>query len=242
VLTIDVDRLRLVAGHHVLDLGCGDGRHIRQTRRLAGVTAVGLDLGDSEVRNTARSLHELDALPAEQGGTVAGAGPWLVCRGSGYELPFPDGSFDAIIISEVLEHLHDDDLALRELSRILRPGGVLAVSVPREGPEAVCWALSRQYRNTPGGHVRIYRRSALRKKLAAHGYRIFASHFAHGLHSPYWWLKCLVGPDRDDLLPVRLYHDLLVWDLMKQPWLTRLAERVLNPLIGKSVVMYATKG
>jgi hypothetical protein len=41
---------------------------------------------------------------------------------------------------------------------------------------------------------------------------------------------------------VRLYHRLLVWDLMKRPLVTRLAEKLLNPLIGKSVVFYAVKG
>jgi uncharacterized membrane protein YhfC len=119
---------------------------------------------------------------------------------------------------------------------------VLAVSVPRTLPEAVCWALSKRYRNTPGGHVRIYLRSTIEGLLQRSGYRIFASHFAHALHSPFWWLKCLVGVDRDQALPVALYHRLLVWDLMSRPRLTRVLEDVLNPLIGKSLVLYAVKG
>jgi hypothetical protein len=119
---------------------------------------------------------------------------------------------------------------------------VLAVSVPRTGPEAVCWALSRRYRNTPGGHVRIYLRSGIESLLRRCGYRVFASHFAHALHSPFWWLKCLVGVDRDQALPVALYHRLLVWDLMSRPRATRLVEAALNPLIGKSLVLYAVKG
>jgi hypothetical protein len=123
----------------------------------------------------------------------------------------------------------------------LKPGGILAVSVPRTVPEAVCWALSRAYRSTPGGHVRIYRRSELLRLLEARGYRVTGSHFAHGLHAPFWWLKCVVGLDNDDAWPVRLYHRLLVWDLMRRPLVTRLADRVLNPLIGKSVVFYAVK-
>jgi SAM-dependent methyltransferase len=165
-----------------------------------------------------------------------------VIRGSGYTLPFAAHSFDCVIVSEVLEHLHDDDAALRELGRVLRPGGLLAVSVPREGPEAVCWALSRAYRSMPGGHVRIYRRAALRRKLGEHGYRVVDTHFAHALHAPFWWLRCLVGVENADALPVRLYHRLLVWDLMQRPAVTRLAEKLLNPIIGKSVVFYAVKG
>ncbi len=242
MLTVELERLGLAPGSRVLDLGCGDGRHTRWLRRLPAVNTIALDLGRDETRRTAASLDEMASLGFDAGGSATDAGRCLVVQGSGYELPFPEHAFDCVIVSEVLEHLEDDDAALVELSRVLRPGGVLAVSVPREGPEALCWALSRQYRNSPGGHVRIYRRAELRRKLGVHGYRVFATHFAHALHSPYWWLKCLVGIDRDGLLPVRIYHRLLLWDLMKEPWITRAAERLLNPLIGKSVVLYATKG
>ena len=64
---------------------------------------------------------------------------------------------------------------------------------------------------------------------------------AHGLHSPYWWIKCAVGVDRDQHPLVKAYHRVLVWDIMKKPLATRLAERALNPLIGKSLVLYLRK-
>jgi SAM-dependent methyltransferase len=242
MLTVELERLGLAPGSRVLDVGCGGGRHVRATRSLLGVAAVALDRGRKEVDETAASLRELDALPPEAGGSVAGAGPWTALQGTIYSLPFATAAFDCVILSEVLEHLDEDERALREVTRVLRPGGVLAVSVPRTLPEAVCWALSRRYRNTPGGHVRIYLRSTLKALLARCGYRVVASHFAHALHSPFWWLKCLVGPDREDVLPVSLYHRFLVWDLMARPRLTRLLEAVLNPLIGKSLVLYAVKG
>lgn len=242
MLTVDFDRLNLTPGSRVLDVGCGGGRHIRGTRALPGVTAVALDYGRKEIVDTAASLRELDRLPVEAGGSRPDAGPWGAFQGSIYELPFATDAFDCVIISEVLEHLADDARALEEVSRVLKPGGVLAVSVPRTLPEAVCWALSKRYRNTPGGHVRIYLRSTIEGLLQRSGYRIFASHFAHALHSPFWWLKCLVGVDRDQALPVALYHRLLVWDLMSRPRLTRVLEDVLNPLIGKSLVLYAVKG
>lgn len=241
MLTIDPERLALPPGSRVLDLGCGDGRHVRITRRMTNVAGIALDIGADEVRKTTAALRELDRLPVAEGGTVRNAGPWGVVRASGYTLPFKDSAFDCVIISEVLEHLPEDDRALGELSRVLRPGGTLAVSVPREGPEAICWLLSRQYRTSPGGHVRIYRRRALRRKIESHGYDIFGTHFAHGLHSPYWWLRCAVGLDKENFWPVRAYHELLVWDLMQRPWITRLLEKVLNPWIGKSVVFYAVK-
>jgi hypothetical protein len=73
------------------------------------------------------------------------------------------------------------------------------------------------------------------------GLKPYGTHHAHALHSPYWWLKCAFGVDNDKALPVRAYHKLLVWDIMKKPLATRLAEQALNPLIGKSFVAYATK-
>ena len=241
MLTAEIERLGLRPGDRVLDLGCGDGRHTRYLRHLEGVTSVAVDLGREEVEKTHGLLSFMDAIGPEQGGPHEAAGPWVVLRADGYHLPFPDNTFDCVILSEVLEHLHDDDAALHELSRVLKPGGRFAISVPRQGPEAVCWALSSDYQTVPGGHVRIYRRAALRAKLTAHGYEVTHSHFAHALHSPFWWLKCAFGPNREqDPLPVRLYHKLLVWDLMKAPFLTRSLEKALNPLIGKSVVMYAT--
>jgi ubiquinone/menaquinone biosynthesis C-methylase UbiE len=241
MLTMRFEKLGLKPGDKVLDVGCGGGRHIRQTRLLPGIDAIGLDLGEKEVRDTQRMLSELDTYVPQFGGTVPGAGQWMVMRGSVYALPFNDATFDCVIISEVLEHLHEDDRALAELLRVLKPGGVLAASVPREGPEAVCWALSKRYRNTPGGHVRIYRRKRLRRKLSDAGVRIYASHFAHALHSPYWWLKCALGVDDTDISIVKLYHRLLVWDMMRRPLLTRTLETVLQPFIGKSVVFYGIK-
>jgi SAM-dependent methyltransferase len=156
-------------------------------------------------------------------------------------LPFPDGAFDRVIAAEILEHVPDDWTAMTEIARVLRPGGAAAVTVPAWLPERVCWALSREYHEVPGGHVRIFTRGELTTKLAAAGLQVTGGHHAHGLHSPYWWLKCAVGVHDDANRAVRGYHRLLVWDIMRRPALTRLPEAALNPLIGKSLVIYAKK-
>lgn len=241
MFTVQFEHLGLQPGWKVLDVGCGTGRHIRQTRRYQNITAIGLDLGKKEVYETKENLIEMDSTSASFGGTVPDSGPWMIVRGSVYELPLSENLFDCVIISEVLEHLYDDDKAIQELSRVLKSGGILAVSVPREGPEALCWVLSKEYRQSSGGHVRIYRRKQLMQKLSRHGFRIFTTHFAHGLHSPFWWLKCLVGVNRNDSLVVDLYHRFLVWDLMQKPLITQLLEKILSPFIGKSVVFYGIK-
>ncbi|MET1050745.1 MAG: methyltransferase domain-containing protein, partial [Acidimicrobiales bacterium] len=161
----------------------------------------------------------------------------------GQLLPFPDDTFDRIIAAEVMEHIPDDEVAATELARVLKPGGTIAITVPSWLPEVVCWKLSDEYHapKVVGGHVRIYTERELRQKLAATGLEPGGAHQVHALHTPYWWLRCLVGPQEDSNPLVKAYHRLLVWDMVKAPLVTRLAERLLQPVVGKSLVLYARK-
>ena len=232
MLTCDYDRLGLVAGDRLLDLGCGFGRHAYEAARR-GADVVALDAGLDEVLGVAAVF----AAMAEQG-ELAEATEAATVQGDGYRLPFPDGAFDRVICSEVLEHLHDDRAAMAELARVLRDGGTMAVTVPRFGPELVNWALSDEYHGVEGGHVRIYRRSQLLDRLRGAGLEVTGTGHAHGLHSPYWWLRCAVGTTDEAHRLVRAYHRLLVKDIVEAPRATRLADHALSPLIGKSVVVY----
>jgi SAM-dependent methyltransferase len=235
VLTVDFDRFPVGPGDRVLDMGCGGGRHAFALYRR-GADVVALDMDPAELKDVAgmfAAMRQEDEVPA---GASASA-----VRGNAYALPFDDDSFDRIIAAEVLEHLPDDERAMAELARVLKPGGQVAVTVPRWGPEKLCWALSDAYHEVEGGHVRIYRGSQLLERLTAAGLEPTGDHHAHGLHAPYWWLKCAVGVDDTDNPLVRAYHRLLVWDMMSAPTLTRVAERLLNPVIGKSLVVYLRK-
>lgn len=131
-------------------------------------------------------------------------------------------------MSEILEHIPSDESAISEMVRVLKPGGVAAVTVPRYWPEKVCWALSDEYHEVEGGHVRIYKASELAGKLRTAGLEVTGTDHAHALHAPYWWLKCAVGVENNDNPLVKGYHQLLVWDMMSKPWLTRVGEQVLN--------------
>jgi SAM-dependent methyltransferase len=233
MLTADYDRLGLRPGDRLLDLGCGFGRHAYEAARR-GADVVACDFGRDEVEGVAAVFAAMQ----EAGELVEGAAEVATVQGDGLNLPFPDGCFDRVICSEVLEHLGDDRRAMGELARVLRPGGTMAVTVPRYGPELVNWALSDEYHNVPGGHVRIYRRSQLFERLRASGLEITGTGYAHGLHSPYWWLKCAVGTTNDEHIAVRAYHRVLVRDIVEAPRSTRLADRILSPLIGKSFVVY----
>lgn len=235
MLTVDFDRFPVGRGDRVLDMGCGGGRHaFALFKRGAGVVALDYSHQDLvEVRTMFGAI-------ALEGEAPEGANAHAV-RGTAYSLPFGDATFDRVIAAEVLEHLPADTDAMAELFRVLKPGGLIAVTVPRWLPEKVCWALSDDYHEVEGGHVRIYKGSQLRERLEGTGLVHQGQHHAHGLHSPYWWLKCAVGVGNDGNPLVKAYHRLLVWDMVKQPLLTRLAERVLQPLVGKSFVVYLRK-
>ncbi len=235
MLTVDYNRLGVGPGDLVLDLGCGFGRHAFEAARR-GASVIALDAGPDEVAQVRATLGAM-----VEAGELAADHPATAVQGDALALPFADAMFDRVIASEVLEHIPDDVAAMRELARVLKPGGTMAVTVPRCAPEAINWALSDEYHDTPGGHVRIYRRSTLERRLGSAGLVPTGHHHAHGLHSPYWWLRCVVGPSNDAHPAVKAYHQILVWDIVKGPFVTRTADRVLSPLIGKSLVVYLTK-
>ena len=235
MITADLNRLNLEPGQRVLDIGCGSGRHTSEAYRLKGVTAVGADRNRHDLKQARERLEFHDRLG------VHGGGCWCLTGADIRNLPFPNHSFQAVICSEVLEHIPEHHRAVDELDRILRPGGHLIISVPRYFPERICWALSSEYHQANQGHVRIYRKKELIDLLLNIGLTLYRTHYAHSLHTPYWWLKCLVGPTREDAVSVNLYHRFLTWDIMRRPWLTQQLDRLLNPVLGKSLVLYFRK-
>ena len=235
MITLEFDRLGIKKGYRILDIGCGTGRHICAAFRRPAVNVVGADVNWADICE-AKSRLQLHERLGEHGG-----GRWALTAADILGLPFKDGSFQLVICSEVLEHVADHQRALAETARVLQPGHLLAVSVPSFWPEQLCWKLSKDYSRTNNGHLRIYRKNQLTELLLAAGLIPFAFHRAHGLHAPFWWLKCLVGPARKDHPLVDLYHRLLVWDMMKKPKVTRLVEKLVNPLMGKSLVIYCRK-
>ena len=231
--TIRFKNLNLSNDEFLLDMGCGEGRHSIGAYIETQANILGLDLSTKDLKIAQKRLNDFDTSNIKS-----------ICQFGGADIvsiPLLDSSLDAVICSEVLEHVNSPQESIKELIRVLKPGGVLALSVPRYMPELICWKLSKEYSKTPGGHVRIFTHQQLKKLGINNGLEYQSFHWAHGLHSPYWWLQCLFWKTKETSHIVNLYHKLLVWDLMKKPLLTKIFEAILQPLIGKSLVMYFKK-
>lgn len=234
MLTFDLERIPLVPGARVLDVGCGQGRHTSAVARLAGVMAVGADISLEEAKKTKKRLEQDKGLGLQKG-------VWGVLVADITRLPFRGNTFDLVICAEVLEHVTCETKAVEEISRVVKEGGDVVVTVPRYLPERICWLLSHDYHTGENGHIRIYKKRGLISLLQGAGLIYWGVHWAHSLHTPYWWLKCLLGPRSDDRWPISLYHRFLVWYIMHQNRGIRLLEHLLNPILGKSLVLYARK-
>ncbi|MEO1304095.1 MAG: class I SAM-dependent methyltransferase [Pseudomonadota bacterium] len=235
MLTARLENLGLSEGSRVLDLGCGEGRHVHGLYILGGLDIVGVDLHEPSLEKAKDGIKFLQKDAIDEASYVSFE------TGDATALRFEDDSFDAIICSEVLEHLPDYDAAIAEMRRVLKPTGKLCVSVPHAWPERLCWQLApppNGYAFEPGGHIRIFDEVDLKVSVERHGFQLFKRHHAHGIHVPYWWLKCAFWERRDDHPWIKAYHKFLVWDLMKKPFLTRALDAVLSPVMGKSLVLY----
>jgi 2-polyprenyl-3-methyl-5-hydroxy-6-metoxy-1,4-benzoquinol methylase len=236
MITVKFKRLNIQPSEKILDIGCGSGRHVGEASRLNGVFVVGADRNHDDLVSTRNRLNFIKNCGEHGGGEDSLTSADITA------LPFKNESFHHAICSEVMEHIPDHAQAARELVRVLKPGGNLVVSVPRFLPERICWALSKEYYSANGGHVRIYKKNQIMSMFTDQGLQPNGSHhYAHSIHTPFWWLKCLVGAAKTDSKAVNLYHRLLTWDIMGKPKVTRTLDKLMNPVMGKSLVLYFKK-
>ena len=231
LLTVDLDRLRVRPGDTLLDAGCGEGRHCFGALER-GARVLGLDLDRDSLRAAAGGLK---ARGAQLGSLAA------MLQGNTFSLPFRDETFDKVICAEVMEHVHDFRGAARELARVTKRGGRLAITIPTATSEHLYLRLGDDYFESPGGHIRIFRPRQLAEGLASVGLATKGVGFAHGLHTPYWALRSIRGlPRADESSWVRAYRLYLIRATGSKvmDWIE---QRILNYLCPKSLILYAEK-
>jgi SAM-dependent methyltransferase len=157
VLRAAIDRLPIAPDARVLDAGCGSGRMLDELTRYGQV--CGVDLSAEAVAASRRRGHE-------------------VVRAAIEAMPFRDGAFDLVTCLDVLEHTPDDRVALAELCRVTRPGGLLIASVPAyQG----LWS----WHDEANRHFRRYNRSRLRALAWSAGWDVVTdTHFNSLLLAP----------------------------------------------------------
>ena len=233
MLTFNLTKYSLNESGTMLDVGCGEGRHIFGImQNYPEMKCIGLDMDDDSL------------LKAEEGyeffESISNAGAEFL-KGSAYSLPFQNNSLDLVVCSEVLEHLHHYNDAVKEIHRVLKPGGKFYASVPASWPEKICWALSKDYQNQPGGHLRIFNQSKLVSEISEVGFTFLSSDRFHSIHAPYWWIRCFFWNTQDSNIIVKLYKKILERHILKKPFLLDFIDKILNPFMGKSFSMYFEK-
>ena len=233
MLTFNLKKYNLKDDGLMLDVGCGEGRHIfgvMQDHPM--MKCIGIDMDKASLNKAEEGYEYFKSI------SNAGAEFFI---GSAYSLPFESDSFDLIVCSEVLEHLHEYNDAIKEIHRVLKPGGKFYASVPASWPEKICWYLSKEYQNQPGGHLRIFNQNNLVDEIEGEGFKFLSSERFHSIHSPYWWLRCFFWNSQDKNFLVKLYKKLLERHILKKPIILNQIDKLLNPILGKSFSMYFEK-
>jgi len=106
----------------ILDIGCGGGL-VTEELAVMGFSITGMDMSENSLRQAGRH--------AEKSAVALDVN---YVQGNALHLPFSDGSFDGVVISDVLEHIEDLPRSISEISRVLRPGGVLVFDTINRTP------------------------------------------------------------------------------------------------------------
>jgi SAM-dependent methyltransferase len=227
MLTVRLRQLGLQPGDLVLDLGCGAGRHAFETCAAAPASCLRL-LDTGELEGGAHGLRRHG--DAGEVDSTDGSWPPPPCTATP-PLPFADATFDRIIASEVLEHIPDDAAAIAELPGCSSPAAPSPSPCPAWLPERSAGRCRTS--TTPPRAEAATCASTPRPSCAGScgppGSSPARRHHAHALHSPYWWLRCAVGPTNDDHPLVKAYLKLLDLGHRERPLVTRIADKAAQP-------------
>lgn len=170
---IILDNLEILGNERVLDLGCGRGFYLRfLSSRWPGLKLYGVDLNQKYLKIAKKSLKNNHV---------------HLVKADATKLSLSDNFFDRIIASEILEHIKDDQKALSEIYRVLKPGGITLITVPNKNYpflwDPLNWLLERIFHtHVPANiwwlagiwadHIRLYDKRELISKLKKAGFKI----------------------------------------------------------------------
>ncbi len=155
----------------ILDCACGRGFYLNMIRYVSPCKLVGLELDWPVIQKAKRNVGHLPNI--------------TLTNANIYQLPYPDNVFDAVILSEILEHIDHDVDGLREVYRVLKPGGVVVITVPNANYpfwwDPINKTLETVFHTHIGkgtfagiwaNHVRLYTAQQLRDSVLAAGFKV----------------------------------------------------------------------
>tara|TARA_R110001599_G_scaffold145321_1_gene327606 strand:- start:57609 stop:58388 length:780 start_codon:yes stop_codon:yes gene_type:complete len=220
------------AADRVIDVGCGDGALIHFCAKL-GAEVVFIDRDETAL---AKTEAKIAASPARAHRAIQSD-----CN----PIPLPDNAGDLVICTEVLEHVPDPEVFLRELVRVTRPGGQLLITVPDSRSEQFIAATAPpQYFMEPN-HIRIFTAQQFRDLVQSAGLEIESQQFVGCFWSIYWplsWLTC----EPDSGLPVDNPHPITdhwtrLWGAVQDHPQGHKIRNALNQLLPKAQSIVARK-
>ncbi|MDO8639225.1 MAG: methyltransferase domain-containing protein [Candidatus Daviesbacteria bacterium] len=169
-----IQQLELKNGDKVLDLGCGSGYYSYLLSKMPiKLNITGIDNHVNAIEDAKRDVGEKNA-------------KFII--GNAEKLPFPENSFDKIVMSEIIEHVKDDIRVLKEARRVLKQGGILVLTTPNKNYpflwDPVNWILEHFFNfHVKSGffagiwnqHLRLYKPEVIEKKLGKLDFKIISS-------------------------------------------------------------------
>jgi len=181
-------------GQRILEIGSGRGALLRHLLRQ-GLSVQGVEINEDRIVESRRLYGDLP-----------------IAKVDGTALPFPDAAFDVVLSFDVFEHIRESDAHVREVRRVLAPGGRYLLQTPNKWTNTVFETLRwRSFTSWRADHCALHTYGQLRRRLERHGFEVrfhdvpvvtdfFRRKVRHYMGAPAVWLLKVANPDR---LPLR---------------------------------------
>ncbi len=212
-----IDQLKLPRDARILDIGTSTGTNLRMLRELGFTQFEGLDSSPDAIRWCAEK------------------GLGKVTSGDVCALPFPDGRFDLVLATDIIEHVDDDSAALRQIQRVLAPNGKVLITVPAFQS---LWGLQDDVSH----HKRRYRARQLLERVRGADLRVLRGfYFNYLLFAPIWLARWVIRLSKTKLSSEAQVNSPLINRIMKVIFRIDVGTApTLHPPFGVSYLILAT--